>query len=68
MLIVFIKESNQFEGGQFDIRKWVTNDIKLKNKIQINESLESSDTLPLTNDLTIRKVLGVYCRPLNLEN
>ena len=68
MLIVFIKESNQFDVAQFDIRKWKTNDIKLKNKIQINESLESSDTLPLTNDLTIRKVLGVYCRPLNLEN
>ena len=30
MLIAFIKEPNQFDVAQFDIRKWETNDIKLK--------------------------------------
>ena len=47
--------------AQFDLRKWETNDIKLKKQIQINESLDSSDTVPSTVDLqlTTRKALGV---------
>ena len=47
--------------AQFDLRKWETNDIKLKKQIEISESLDSSDTVPSTDDLhlTTRKVLGV---------
>ena len=52
---------NLAQLAQFDLRKWETNDIKLKKQIQINESLDSSDTVPSTDDLqlTTRKVLGV---------
>ena len=47
--------------AQFDLRKWETNDINLKKQIQISKSLDSSDTVPSTDDLklTTRKVLGV---------
>ena len=46
---------------QFDLRKWETNDIKLKKLIQISESLDSSDTVPSPDDLqlTTHQVLGV---------
>ena len=47
--------------AQFDLRKWETNDIKLKKQLQISESLDSNDTVPSTADLqlTTRKALGV---------
>ena len=47
--------------AQFDLRKWETNNIKLKKQIQISESSGSSDTVPSTDDLqlTTRKVLDV---------
>ena len=47
-----------FNLAQFDLRKWKTNDMKSKKQIQISESLDSSDTISLTDDLqlTIRKV------------
>ena len=47
--------------AQFSLRKWETNDIKSKKQIQISESLDSSHTVPSTDDLqlTTRKVLGI---------
>ena len=47
--------------AQFDLCKWEANDIKLKKHIQISESLDNSDTVPLTDDLqlTTHKIFGV---------
>ena len=42
MLIAFIKNLAQFHE---------TNDIKLKKQIQISEPLDSSNTVPSTDDL-----------------
>ena len=55
------KAKSSFALAQFNLRKCDTNDIKLKKQIQINESVDSSDTKPLTDDLqlTTRKVLYI---------
>ena len=58
---VSIISKSIFSLAQFDLCKWEANDIKLKKHIQISESLDNSDTVPLTDDLqlTTHKIFGV---------